>query len=465
MKSISLLLSVVLAACTSALFAQTEKPADEVFTKFETLRGEVVDSHGNKIEKFSVVAVMYASTGTTRKDKAQSKFDGKWEAKDIEGKFSFDVEQPIAIKPHAQVECIVFANGYLPAHKTLLKKSAIAEFDGNFGTIILKREVNVTGRLVMPASAGDEKLLEPSISFTLATKSHAPANPLQGEFSGDGNFEVTLPEDCQLKMIAYSQNAAAISKTINIHKFDPDSGSQNLGEFQLREGVTVSGVVLTRNGAPVENQLVNLSQHLEGQYIHASAITDALGEFDLAPRLGEVVVRLNEQVGQDGEVTNSIGRKLIARPVELTLRQGEPAKPIEFREAETFLITGSVALEDGRVPDNVHIAISDNLDSSRHQPKLVGEDGKFAFAVPRGLKVALIIMYNGDDEKSFFVSSLSGDSLNQNRDVLEKYEDDVQIFNFKPIEKNIGPLEFVLLEHLPEHTTATEEVFNWILGD
>lgn len=465
MKSCVLLLCVVLlTAATGAVFAQTEKPADEILTKFETLRGEVVDSRGNKVENFSVNAALYDSTATIGKDGEPINFYGKWEAKDVEGKFSFDVEQPIAIKPNTRLICRVTAEGYLPELKRLFRRKEIAAFDGNFGKISLKRAVKVTGRLVMPASADDEKLLEPIVRFTLVTKSHAPVNPQRGEFSEDGTFEATLPEDCQMEMIAYSQNAAAISRTITIEKFDPAKDAQNLGEFELPEGVSVSGVVLTRNGSPVENQSVYLLQRLDDQYIHAIATTDALGEFDLAPRLGKVIVRLNEQIGPDGKATNSTGRKLTARPVELTLRAGEAVKPIEFREAETFLIAGSVSLEDGRIPKKAFVAISDQHGTSDDQ-KVVEKDGKFAFAVPRGSKASLIIMYNGDDEESFFVSSLRGDSLAQNRDAIENYEDDVQIFNFKPIEKNIGPLDFILQEHVPEQTTVTEEIFNWILGD
>ena len=54
-KSFALLLCVVLAASSSALFAQTEQPAKEVVTKFETLRGEVVDSQGN------IICLLYTS--------------------------------------------------------------------------------------------------------------------------------------------------------------------------------------------------------------------------------------------------------------------------------------------------------------------------------------------------------------------------------------------------------------------
>ena len=133
-----------------------------------------------------------------------------------------------------------------------------------------------------------------------------------------------------MKMVAYSNNAAAISKTVKIEKFDPDNDGQDLGEIQLKEGVPVSGVVLTRNGSPVENQSVYLWQDLDGQVVHATAITDALGEFDLAPRLGKVIVKLNERLDKDGKAANSTGRKLTARAVNLTLRQGEAAKPIEF---------------------------------------------------------------------------------------------------------------------------------------
>ena len=465
MKSFTLLLCIVFAVSTSALFAQSEKPTDEVFTKFETLRGEVVDSHGNKIEKCSVHASIYEPVRSINKDGVERKFHGKWAAKDIDGEFSFDVEQPIPINPHLFLTCSVTAEGYSTAHKILARTSAIAEFDGDFGKITLKRAVKVTGRLVMPASAESESLLEPVITFTSVTKSQASGFQRRGKFSKDGSFEVTLPEDCEVKIIAYSQNAAAISKTVTIEKIDLETGQQDLGELQLVEGISVSGVVLTRDGYPVKNQSIHLYQRLDGhQIISATAITDALGEFELAPRLGEVVVKLNEQLGKDGKATNSTGRKLAARAIELILRQGEAVKPVEFREAETFLITGSVALEDGQVPEDVRVAVADNFEK-RFEETAVDEDGRFAFAVPRGLKVSLLIMYSGGDGESFFVSSLRGDSLNQNRDAFVNYEDDEQVFYFKPIEKNIGPLDFVLLEHLPEHTTATQEVFKWILGN
>ena len=465
MKSFAILLSIVVAASTSVLFAQTEQSAEEVFTKFETLRGEVVDSHGNNIENFSVHASIYEPVRSIDKDQAKRKFHGDWAAKEIDGEFSFDVEQPIPINPHLFLTCTVAAEGYSAAHKILARTSAIAEFDGDFGKITLKRTVKVTGRLVMPASAEAESLLEPVITFTLATKSQAPGFQQQGAFSKDGSFEVFLPEDCEVKVIAYSQNAAAISKTVTIEKFDPDTGQQELGELRLVEGVSVSGVVLTKNGYPVENQSIHLYQHLDGhQIVSATAITDALGEFELPPRSGEVVVKLNEQLGKDGKAANSTGRKLTARDVELVLRQGEAVKPIEFREAETFLITGSVALNNGQVPNNVHVAILDNLER-KYEQTAVDKDGRFAFAVPHGMETSLLIMYSGNDGESFFVSSLRTDSLNQNREAFVNYEDDEQIFYFKPIEKNIGPLDFVLLEHLPEQTTATQEVFKWILGN
>lgn len=462
MKLLALLLCVILTV-SSGVFAQTEQPAEEVFTKFETLRGEVVDSHGNKIEKCSVGVALYYNNGIGKlRDKEENLRLG--EANDAEGEFSFDVEKPIALNSNPRLVCRVTADGYLQGGKSVFKRSELAKFDGNFGQIVLKRAVKVTGRLTMPASAGDESLLEPTVRFTTTKKSvtrrlHPPL-----EISEDGSFEVTLPEDCQVKMAAYSNNAAAISKTVTIEKIDPAKDGQDLGEIRLLEGVAVSGVVLTRDGRPVENQAVYLSQVLDGQYIHASAITDALGEFELAPRLGNVVVKLNERVDEDGKVPNSTGRKLTAKAVTLKLRQGEAVKPIEFREAEAFLVTGSVALEDGRVPSNVYVAIS-NSEDHRHEQINVGDEGVFKFAVPRGVKISLIIAYYGDDEETYFVSSLTSDSLNKHRSALEKYEDEAQIFNLKPIEKHIGPLDFVLQEHIPEHSTATEEVFNWILGE
>lgn len=467
MKSIALLLCVVLTASTSAVFAQSEKPAEDVFTKFQTLRGEVVDSHGNGIEKFSVNAAVHESFESFESfgdARAAQKPLGRWEAKDVQGKFSFVVEQPIVVKPHSLLVCQINAEGFLPVHDFLWGMKEISEFDGNFGTVALKRAVKVTGRLVLTASAGDEKILDPIVRFTSSNKSSAAPFHQGAEFSDDGSFEAILPEDCQVKMIAYSKNAAAISKTVTIEKFDPAKDAQDLGEFQLPEGVAVAGVVLTRNGSPVENQSIYLTQKIDGQHVHTLSITDVLGEFELPPRLGEVIVRLNEEVGADGKATNSTGRKLTASPVELTLRPGEPVKPIEFREAETFLISGSVALEDGRIPKQVYVAIS-GQDGTSHDQQVIGKDGEFAFAIARGLKTSLIIMHKSGDKESFFVCSLSGDSLLQNRDAIENYQDDVQIFNFKPIQKNIGPLDFILQKHTPEPTTATEKVFNWILGN
>ena len=463
MRSFAFVLCFVLIASSSALFAQTEQPAKEVFTKFETLRGEVVDSHGNRIEKCEVSVSMY-NTVKIGKYLDKAEYLGQWEAKDPDDQFRFDVEEPMSLKSNPRLVCRVTAEGYLPESKTVFRRSELAKFDGNFGRLTLKRAVKVTGRISMPASAGDEALQQPKISFKLVTESKAQRFQQSAEFSEDGLFEVTLPEDCQMKMVAYSNNAAAISKTVKIEKFDPDNDGQDLGEIQLKEGVPVSGVVLTRNGSPVENQSVYLWQDLDGQVVHATAITDALGEFDLAPRLGKVIVKLNERLDKDGKAANSTGRKLTARAVNLTLRQGEAAKPIEFREAETFLIKGSVSLADGRVPDNVYVALTNDSDN-RHEQCDIGKDGTFAFAIPRGLQSTLVIAYNGDDEDTFFVSSLRSESLNQHRDAFVNYKDDTQAFFIKPIEDHIGPLDFVLLKHIPEHSTATEKVFNWILGD
>jgi hypothetical protein len=458
------LLCFVLAASSGALFAQSKQSAQEVFTQFETLRGEVVDVNGNRIPKCSV-NVSLSDTIEVDKLRDKTKSLGRWAAKDTAGEFSFDTEQPISINFNTRLICRVSAQGYLPASKNLYRRSDLAIFDGNFGKITLKRPVNVTGRIVMPASSAAEPLRQPKASVRLITNPRARASEFHEPVpvAKDGSFELTLPESSQVEIVAYSQNAAAISKTVQIEKFDPNSDRQELGEIQLVEGVAVSGVVLTRDGTPVENQLVSLSQVLAGQYIHATAITDVLGEFELAPRLGEVVIKLNEEFSNDGKATNSAGRKLTARPVNLTLRQGVEVKPIEFREVESFLITGSVALENGHVPDSVYVAASNNFDN-RQVRKDVGKDGTFAFAVAQGVKVSLIIAYDGDDRETGFVSSLKSDSLNQNRNAFSNYKDEEQSFHLKPIQENIGPLDFILQEHIPEHSTATEEVFNWILG-
>lgn len=463
MKSLASILCFLVAANSIALFAQAQQPAQKVVTKFETLRGEVVDSRGNQIEKCCVAAWIYEQGSVDRLDDIVNSHR-QWETKDAPGRFSFDVEKPISIKPTLRLTCRVTAAGYLPVIKEFSRHKDIANFDGNFGRITLKRTVKVRGRITMPASAKDEAPLLPRATFKTITQSKSQPLYQKGQFFEGGSFEVILPEDCQVKMLAYSQNAAAISKTVKIVKFAPESSGQDLGDIPLAKGVSVCGVVLTRDGSPVANQSVKLSQILEGQYIHASAVTDELGEFELAPRLGNVVVKLNDEAAEDGAAPNSAGRKLIASPVKLTLRQGEAVKPIEFREAESFLITGSVALENGRVPENVMVAVSNKQHGTSDQ-KRIGKDGTFAFAVARGLEVSLVIMYNGDNEGSFFVASLTADSLHENRDVLVDYKDDVQMFNFKPIEKHIGPLDFVLLKAIPEHTTAAEEALKWILGD
>ncbi len=453
---------ILLASIVSFLHAQESKDATTVLSRFTELKGKVADSQGNSVDRFSVRVIIYDHSETGNQLGVKPKSLGEWKTNSSNGEFQFDVDQPMELTSKTWLSCRVTAEGFLPLEKELYGRSEVARFKGDFKKIRLKRAIKVTGRITMPASAADEKLLNPQIRFSRSTSNMSLQFHESGGIAKDGSFTALVPDDCELNVAANSYNAAAAMKTIKIEKWDSGNGVQDLGIVQLKEGVSISGVVLSIDGKPVEGQVVNIAQRIHSLVVNEIVVTDAEGKFKLPPREGKAVIKLIDRAYVDGKVIKVNGEVLIANPIVLTLRPGKLMEEIQIREAETCSIHGSVAFEDGSVPRNVYMAADDAMTSMQYRID-VDSAGRFKFKAAKDSAINLMIMYN--EENILFFSSLKKESLVRNRDFLKGYKNESQHFQFKPLKENVGPLDFVLLEHIPDETTVTELLFDWVSGN
>ena len=242
------------------------------------------------------------------------------------------------------------------------------------------------GKVVLPDGHADEDLVEPKIYVMKKMSSLNPDwnNMFQshGNVSEDGSFEMTVPENCKLTVTAYSANAASKSMEVKIPKSEALGQEEDLGEIKLKPGVSVSGIVLDKDGQPVEGQIVQSQQTVRTSYmaftVDGYAKSDSEGKFQLPPREGACDITLVERATIDGKEVKVEGEVLMAKPDKLTLKKGVAPKELEIREGRTWKIHGVISYE-GEKPNLNYSS------GSGHQKTVeLDSDGRFEFEVVEG---------------------------------------------------------------------------------
>ena len=452
---------VLLCFCVSITNAQ-ETQADKT-TSFHEIKGKVVDSKGKPIEKFSVTVQVYDySKGGWS---VTPETVGKWEGEFENGEFRFDIEDLIKINDKTYINRTVSVAGYMETSQRGGFKQ-LATFKGNFGKIKLSRAMKITGKLVLPTGQTEEELVDPKIH--IAKKLKGMVRNYNNEFQRtakvdeDGNFETLVPENCKLNITASCDNAATVEKTFTIRKSESKEDEQDLGEIKLKEGISVSGIVVNRDGEPVEGQIVKLQQmagrnNLIKNIVYGYAISDSDGKFKLPPREGECTVALVKQAYIDGKQVKVKGKLLMAKELTMKLKVGDPVEVIEIRESKTWKISGVIKYDKtiGMTP-----LIRSSASSGQQYELELDEEGNFEIEVVDESKPWLsVYAYKGS---KIYMATMSKSSLNQFEDRFNgNIRSERMHFQLKEITSDIGPLEFTLREQFVDDRSVSERLFDW----
>ncbi|QEG20496.1 hypothetical protein [Mariniblastus fucicola] len=451
------LLVLICILCNPAA-AQEEKTTD-----FTEVKGQVVDSSGKPIEAFKITVNIYDYTKNGWSSIPESR--ANWEGEFEDGKFSFDMENSIEVNVKTYVSRNVSAKGYLELNQNR-GFTPLSTFTGDFGKIKLVRGIKIKGKVVMPDAQSDEKLAAPKVFIAKKMSSLMPDyNNLFQRYctvKEDGTFEATVIENSKLLVTASSDNAAATHKEFKIRKPESDDDVQDLGEIKLQDGVTASGVVLNRDGEPVEGQIVRIQQKMSQSRIaqnmvYGHAVSDADGKFTLPPRAGDCRISLVNKAAIDNKLVEVKGKLLLAKPFAITLEFGQPVAEIEIREGKVRKIHGVINFEG----DKPNLSYS-GMDSNQSEVKL-NSDGSFEFEVVDGIKPWLMI--NKHDGEQWYMARLSTESLRQFRDRFSGApENNAQFFQFNEVDSDIGPLEFDMVKHVAlEQRSVSDQIVDWLL--
>jgi len=454
--------------CLLALFcfaSATASPQEEVKTSdFTEITGKVVDSSNKPIEKFKVVVAIYDYTkgGWNVTPETLEKWDGEFE----NGEFKFEVDETFAINEKTYISLTITAEGYLNQNRNG-NYIQLSTFKGKFAKTKFSRAVKLRGKIVLPDGSSEEKLVSPKV---YVTKKMSGFNPdwnnmfqHQSNVLEDGSFEVPVPENCTLMLTASSANAAAFTQEFKVPKSQSEDEEKDLGEVKLKDGVSPSGIVLDRDGKPVEGQIVQLKQEIShGRFLSSTvygwAQSDAEGKFTLPPREGKCSISLVESANIDGKQVKAKGVVLKTKPVKLTLKADVPVNDIEIKEGKTWKIGGVVKFDGGKPTLNYSLG-----DGSNQKQVELGEDGQFEFEVVDGV-TPWIMLYNYDqtEEGVYYTARMSKDSARKFRKHFSNSPDTPnQFYQFNKVTSDIGPLEFKMIKQVYETRSMSEMFLDW----
>lgn len=182
----------------------------------------------------------------------------------------------------------------------------------------------------------------------------------------------------------------------------------DLGKFTLEKGVAVKGRVLDQHGKPLAAVWVNAMvcggpakktyDIPVAEMLSRAALTDAKGEFALAPLpASEYVVKV-EQYPRDSLLTDRTPRVPPAAfaPLALTLKEGEMTRQVELRAMPEVVIEGQFYDSKGKPRLGHQPGLWGRMPGkepssptgSYHVYGQMDANGKFVFRAPKGLERA-----------------------------------------------------------------------------
>ncbi len=452
----AVLLLMALCLSVGTTFSQEENQT----TDFTEITGKVVDSSNKPIKKFKarVIVYDYSEGGWQKTPKTLASWNGEFE----DGKFEFKVEESIAVNDMTYVSQTITAEGYLVTNRNN-GFIQLKGFNGKFRATKLSRGVKIKGKVVLPDGHADEEVAQPTVYLSKAMSQLAPDwnNMFQTRCTvkEDGTFETTVPENCKLIVTCSADNAATSTHEFKIPKSGAKDQEEDFGELKLKPGVAVSGVVLDQDGNPVEGQIVQFMQDVKNRsmissFVYGCARTDEEGKFTLPPREGKGEVSLVESGRIGGEQVKVKGELLKAKPMNLTIKEGQPAAELEIREANSYKVSGVIQYE-GPKPT---VYFSWGRSS---QPQVeIDADGNFEVEIVEGVTPWLMIQkWDGENQMMARMSSAS------RREFAKHFSSNISgetyYFQFKKISSDIGPLEFKMVRQFIDNRSWMDRFIDW----
>ena len=197
------IVSLVLVAIAIGLQSiGSAQESETPFAKFVELSGKVVDSSNKPIKKFRVDIKLYHPDDQTPKVAKQ------WNAEFKDGRFSFDIEEPIELKTGSYLSMLVTADDYINGRMQYLASQQLVSFEGEFEKTKLKTGLTVKGKLTLPDNSTEEKLVAPSIAIVKKmsgwNRSFEDAFHTRPTVEEDGTFSTKVPENCSVEILAFS---------------------------------------------------------------------------------------------------------------------------------------------------------------------------------------------------------------------------------------------------------------------
>ena len=260
----------------------------------------------------------------------------------------------------------------------------------------------------------------------------------RGKTDGEGRFELNVTDGGHAVLWLLPEKYTQQTHVLNDKRGD-------LGVFALKDGIRLKGQVLDRNGKPISGVWAN-AELMEGpakqpidmpvaDQIDRSALTDADGQFELAPLPPGTYRVLPEESPEENPNRDREPRPLSAAflPQRIELTEGEMPEPIIIKAADTVTIEAQIYDSAGK-PRSGHGVdfwgrTSDKRGDYFYATERPNAEGHFKFEVPKGMSEAKLT-FSTNEHQALRYRLAPGEPLRAEREL-----------DFGTIDRDYGPIE------------------------
>lgn len=326
----------------------------------------------------------------------------------------------------------------------------------------LARGIRVKGRIVAPVSAA-EKPADAYVSLYARFNSQEQSESIYQSIACDreGYFEYVVPENCELKIDVMATNYASVSKTFPVEPTgvigQKEIEIKDLGEIQLKQGVSVFGTARHRDGRPAVGVVFGM---VEGDPTDpsdvSSAKTDSQGRFRLPPHTGKCTL-LSLKECRARKITGTFQGGLKSDPgfplfdsLELILDgKNAPELEVELVEAETVTLSGVIRDEQDKPVPGVAVWCGWYGDSGLIEVATPFSDaqGRYSCRVPKG-RVPSVVVHDQHTNEDWFQPYLAQSTLNAHADLFEhRVSRPASDVKFKPAVASVNDLDWKMIRY------------------
>jgi beta-lactamase regulating signal transducer with metallopeptidase domain/uncharacterized GH25 family protein len=425
---------------TPAKEAPKETPKDKPATQGETLNytGRVIDKDTGKPVAGATVTVRRSLLGDPKAGVYNKVLQETKHQTDAEGKYQFTIPPEQSGERYLYIELDVEHPAYAPRKHfgyalSMIRKNEKLGGRPFFDHVEVRPGKEITGVVRTPEG-------EPAAGVKVLAYSNTANTGGRFEY---GSFADTRTDASgRFRLVVITPGPAVF--WILPEKYAPSThgvkGDKrgDLGTFTLTKGITIRGKVVDTKGQPLAGVNVNAvnaepNEALEGlsvaDSINRSAITDARGEFQMAPLPpGTYTVQPDEHV-RDGSKND---RKQYAMPAvfvpqKIALKEGAEPQPVEVRAVPHVTIMAQHVDSKGKPTSGHEFFVFGRLDGQFWHTRANRDGlGKYVVNVPHGLEQVQLDLMTNEHGVLRWRRGQDGPLNNQRRVDLGTVTDDVK---------------------------------------